>query len=142
MSGDRLMRWGVGAVGVLVGLYGALLLLTRSDGDQLTSAMVWLAAGVVAHDAVIALVAMVLVGLAVRLPPAAARAPAVVALVVLGPFTLIAVPFLGRFGAKDDNPTLLDRPYVPGFLVVVGLVALAVVVASVVRARQERPGTS
>ena len=47
-------------------------------------------------------------------------------MVVLGPLTLIAVPVLGRFGAKADNPTLLDRPYWLGYAVVVGLVLLLV----------------
>ena len=39
------------------------------------------------------------------------RAPAVAGLVVLGSVTLLAIPVLGRFGARADNPTLLDRHY-------------------------------
>ena len=34
--------------------------------------------------------------------------------------TLVAVPVLGRFGARADNPTLLDRDYVAGWLVLAG----------------------
>ena len=43
--------------------------------------------------------------------------PAAVGLVVLGSVTLLAVPVLGRFGARADNPTLLDRDYLAGWLV-------------------------
>ena len=49
--------------------------------------------------------------------PRSVRAPAAVALVVLGSVTLLAVPVLGRFGARPDNPTLLDRDYSAGWLV-------------------------
>ena len=49
--------------------------------------------------------------------PRAARAPAVVGFVVLGSVTLLAVPVLGRFGARPDNATLLDRDYVVGWVV-------------------------
>ncbi len=135
-SAELAVRWCVAALGVAAGLYGGYVLWAWSDPDQLVSAAIWLGAGVAAHDALVALMALLLVGLAVRLPVSAARTPTVAAFVVLGPLTLIAIPFLGRFGAKADNPTLLDRPYVAGFLIVVGLAALAVVVASVWRARR------
>jgi hypothetical protein len=43
--------------------------------------------------------------------------PAVTAgAVVLATVTVVAVPVLGRFGARADNPTLLDRNYVLGWL--------------------------
>jgi hypothetical protein len=73
--------------------------------------------------------------LAMRWLPSAARMPAAAGLVVLGTLTVVAIPFLGRFGAREDNPTLLDRNYVGGYLVVVALVVICVVVASVVRSR-------
>ena len=75
------------------------------------------------------------------------RAPAdgPVDLVVLGSLTLLAIPVLGRFGARSDNPTLLDRPYGWSWLalavVTVALVALAGVIGSR-RARAARPGAS
>jgi hypothetical protein len=46
----------------------------------------------------------------------------------------MAVPVLGRWGANADNPTILDRNYTLGWLVVASLV-LAGVVAGVLRAR-------
>ncbi|MFC6344016.1 hypothetical protein ACFP8W_18700, partial [Nocardioides hankookensis] len=72
----------------------------------------------------------------VLLLPRAVRGPAVVGLVVLGSVTLLAVPVLGRFGARPDNATLLDRHYTAGWLVLAAVVLVAVVVASVLRSRR------
>ena len=65
----------------------------------------------VAHDAFIAPVVVLLgVALLPRLP-SWSRGPAVAGFVVLLTVTLTAVPVLGRFGAKPDDPWLLPRPY-------------------------------
>lgn len=132
------MRYLLGAVGVAVGLYGAWLLLTRED--DLVAVATWLVVGVLLHDGVLAVVTIALGAVAVRLAPAPARAPLVVGLVVLGSVTLLAVPVLGRFGARPDNATLLDRDYTAGWLALAGLTALAVLVASLVRSRAQPEG--
>ena len=129
------MRPAIGALGVLVGLYGAWLLLSRADAGDLLSLAFWLGGGVLAHDVGVAAVTLMVAVLAKRWLPSAARMPAAAGLVVLGTLTVVAIPFLGRFGAREDNPTLLDRNYVGGYLVVVALVVICVVVASVVRSR-------
>jgi hypothetical protein len=129
-----LARVGLGTVGVLAGVYGAWLLLTR--GHDLANVGLWLVAGVVLHDGVLAVAVLVLGALALRLLPQAARAPVVVGFVVLGSATLFAVPVLGRFGARADNPTLLDRSYWAGWLVLAGLTLAAVVAAALVRSRR------
>jgi hypothetical protein len=135
------MRYVLGALGTVLGLYGGWLLLTR--GHDLVDVAVWLAAGVVLHDAVLAVATVLLGAVALRVLPHPSRAPAVVGFVVLGSVTLLAVPVLGRFGARTDNPTLLDRDYTAGWLVLAGLTVLAVVVATLVRSRRDsrrRPG--
>ena len=91
----------------------------------------------------LALVTLALGALAV--PPGCRRRPArrwSSALVVLGTVTLLAVPVLGRFGARPDNPTLLDRDYTAGWLVLAGLTLVAVVVAAArtLRASAEEVG--
>ena len=142
----RVVRLALGGLGVLVGAFGAWLLLSRQDLEQLTNAAIWLAAGVVLHDGVLALLTLVLAAILVPLLPRAARGPAVVGSVVLGSVTLLAVPVLGRFGARPDNATLLDRSYTAGWLVLAALTLVVVVVASVLRSRREggargpRPG--
>lgn len=130
------IRMGLGGLGVLVGLYGAYLLLSRQDLDRLVSAAIWLGGGVVAHDGIIALVTIGAVAAGARLLPAPSRAPAAVAFAVLGPLTLIAIPMLGRFGAEADNPTLLDRSYWLGWSGLVVLALSIALVASLVRARR------
>jgi hypothetical protein len=129
------VRPAIGALGVLVGLYGAWLLLSRADAGDLLSLAFWLGGGVLAHDVGVAAVTLMVAVLAMRWLPSAARMPAAAGLVVLGTLTVVAIPFLGRFGAREDNPTLLDRNYFGGYLVVVALVVICVVVASVVRSR-------
>ncbi len=130
------MRDLLAAFGVLAGGYGAWLLLSRQDSDQLTNAAIWLIVGVVLHDGVIALLTLALAAAVVPRVPVPARAPVAVGFVVLGTATLFAVPVLGRFGARPDNATLLDRNYTAGWLVLSGLVLAAVVVASLIRSRR------
>jgi hypothetical protein len=62
-----------------------------------------------------------------------------VLLVLLGAITVVAVPFLGRFGALPDNPTLLDRDYTTGYAVLVGLVVLGVGLGALWSRRRSRP---
>lgn len=129
----RAIRAVLGVLGAGVAGYGVLRLL-RLPSEQVLAVLVWVLGGVVAHDGVLAPL-VVGIGLAATALARWLRPSLVVLLVVLGPLTLVAVPVLGRFGARSDNATLLDRPYVAGWLVVVGLaVALAAVTA--LRARR------
>ncbi len=122
-------RLAVGGVGVLLAAYGVLRLL-ELGWDNLVATAVWMAGGVLVHDAVLAPLTVLvgaLVLLALRSRPW--RAATAAGLLVLGTVTVTAVPVLGRFGAKPDNPSLLDRPYVAGWL---GLAVLVVVGAALV----------
>ncbi len=124
------VRWTLGSIGVLMAGYGGWLLLTRQAGDQLVSAAQWLGGGVVLHDLLLAPVVVLLVAVAARLLPGPARAPGAVLLVVVGSVTLMALPVLGGFGRRADNPSLLDRDYVAGWLVLVAALCAAVAVGS------------
>jgi hypothetical protein len=127
-------RLGLGVVGVVAAGYGGWLVLSR--GHDLGDLVLWLVVGVVLHDGVLAVAVLVLGAVALRLLPRSAQAPAVVGFVVLGSATLFAVPVLGRFGARADNPTLLDRSYWAGWLVLAGLTLVAVVAASFAGSRR------
>lgn len=121
--------WGL--FGMLLAGYGALL-LTRMSSDALIGIAVWWAGGVVLHDLVLVpLIALAGWGLA-RVLPRHARRMLAWWFLLAGPLTLLAVPVLGRFGARADNPTLLDRPYVAGWLGLVALLAVAVVLVGLV----------
>ena len=133
----RVARVGLVAAGVVVGGYGGWLLL-RLGWDNLVATVPWLVAAVLLHDAVWApLVLMVATLVGARLPRAW-RTPVMVGAVVLVTVTIAAVPMLGGFGARPDNPTLLDRPYLVGWLVFAAVVALGVLLGRLVRARRAR----
>jgi hypothetical protein len=134
--GSNVSRWLIGGLGVVLGAYGAWLALTRQDAGQLVEIAVWLAAGVVLHDVVVAGVVLAGVALGRRVLPGPWQAPATLGLVVWGGVTLMAVPVLGRFGARADNPTLLDRPYLASWAALTVAAVLVVAVAGLVRARR------
>lgn len=109
------------ALGVAAGAVGVLELLARGTHNLLAAAG-WLVGGVVLHDFVLSPLVIALLVVGVTALPSWARPAAAAATVVLGSITLMAVPVLGRFGARPDNATLLDRHYVVGWLVFAGLV--------------------
>lgn len=119
--------------GVAVVGYGVLLLVTRQDGAQVSNALLWLVGGVALHDGLVAPVTIVLTVGATRVLPRPWRDPAAVALVVLGPLTLVAIPVLGSFGAVPDDPGLLERPYLTSWLAVVTVTVVVVGVAGWLR---------
>ncbi len=131
-----MIRWMLGVSALPVAGYGGWLLWSRQDLDQLTSAGTWLVAGVVAHDVLLAGI-VILGGLAVARLSGTWRAPAAVALIVVGSLSLVAIPALGGFGKIGDNPTHLDRPYLAAWLGVVGVAVLIVLVVGALRWRKK-----
>jgi hypothetical protein len=137
----RAWRLAFAACGLAAGGYGVWLMVD-SGLRNVVRALYWLVGGVVAHDGLLAPATIVVVVLATRLLPAWVRGPAAVGLIVLGSLTLIAIPVLGRFGARPDNPTLLDRDYTAGWLAVAVITLCGVAVGAVARRRaQTRAGT-
>ncbi|MGL5850895.1 MAG: hypothetical protein ACRCZD_08965 [Phycicoccus sp.] len=133
----RLALGGAGAAGAGYGI----LLLGRLDPGQVTDVGRWVLGGVVVHDGLLAPLVVALGALVAARGPGWLRIPLVRALVVLGPLTLVAVPVLGRFGAKPDNPTLLDRPYLAGYGAIVAGVVLLTGLDAVRRRRASRRET-
>lgn len=131
----RVLQVILGAIGLALMGWGAWLTFDLGTDSWLFIGL-WLGAGVLGHDALLAPAVVVLGVLAVRLVPRAVRAPLAVMLIVWGSMTLVAVPVLGRFGALSDNPTLLDRPYQVSWLILTGLAVAAVAVASLIRSRR------
>jgi len=137
----RALRLTLGAAGVALVLVGVYHLLARGL-TNLVATVVWLAGGVVAHDAVLApLVVLLGVVLLPRLP-SWSRGPAVAGFVVLLTVTLTAVPVLGRFGAKPDDPWLLPRSYGALWLGLALLVVAVVLAAALLRRHRSGEGAS
>lgn len=126
----------LGALGAAATAYGLWRLLGLGT-DQVVPVLAWAVGGVVLHDAVIAPLVVLLGVAAVAWAPTRLRPALVWALVVLGPLTLVAVPVLGRFGAKADNPSLLDRPYWLGYAL---LVVVVLVLSALAALREGGPG--
>ena len=122
----------------LAGLAWGAKQLLELGFDDIVDAGVWLVAGVLAHDGVLAPVVVVVALIGMRLLPVWLRGPLVAGLVVLGSATLLAIPVLGRFGARSDNPTLLDRDYVGGWLALAAITVGSVAVASLISWRRSR----
>ena len=134
-------RVGLGAVGVLVALFGVYELL-RLGLANLLATVIWLAGGIVLHDGVLALVTLGLVSLGALVVPRRWKAAVAGGFLVLATVTVSAVPSLGRFGTRPDNPTLLDRDYLAGWLVFAALVCAGTVAVALHggrrRARRQR----
>jgi hypothetical protein len=135
-------RRALGALGVAVALYGAWLLVSR--GREHLDILLWLGTGVLLHDVVLSLAVVGIGVLVMRVVPRQVRGPVAAGAIVLASVTLMAVPVLGRFGERPDNPTLLPRDYTEGWLVFAGVVVLctaaAVVVSSVRSSRSAARG--
>ncbi len=135
----------IGALGMAAGLFGALRFLQRDVGDIIDSVL-WLAGGVAVHDALVAPLTIAVTWVGGRFVPHGVRTRVALALVVLLTVTAVAIPVLGRFGARPDNPTLLDRNYPVGWLLVAGGVVVASLaarpLATLVGRRRGRPDVS
>ena len=132
-------RLAIGALGVVLGLYGAFLLLSRQDPWQWLEVGIWFGVGVAAHDVVLSALVLGAGVVGSRLLPEPWRAPATIALVVWGTLTVVTVPVLTRAGARADNATLLDRPYAATWWTISAIVVLLVTVAGLVRSRRVQP---
>lgn len=129
-------RWPLYALGTAMMAWGAWGQVHGADTKPARVAVLWVASAL-GHDLVIAPV-VVVVGLLVRRLPR--RGVVQGALLVAGGLVLVAVPALGRFGARADNPSVLPRDYRAGLLVALGVVAVvAGTVALLSRRRGARP---
>ncbi|MEU4763354.1 hypothetical protein AB0H12_08870 [Actinosynnema sp. NPDC023794] len=128
------MRWVIGALGVVMGLWGAVLVLPLVSVEL----ALWFVAGPVAHDALLAPLFAGFGLLIARWVPKPWRAAARVGGTVTGVLVLLAVPLLWRPFAGGPNPGLVDRDYPVGLLVAVGVTWLGVLATTLVR-RHKRP---
>lgn len=120
--------------------YGALLLATNAAAAPVVGVVVWLAGGLVAHDALLAPLT-VLAGVAVvRVVPAGPERRVVGGgLLVAACLVAVALPALGTPGVPD-NRTATPRNYPLGLAVLLALdVAVTVLLLVLVRRRPARP---
>jgi hypothetical protein len=119
----------------LLGLLGVTaigwgLWLLHDDGlERWRSQVVWLASGVLAHDAVIAPVVVILGVAAARLWRPRARGTIAVGFVVWATVSVAVANVLLPIGGRPDNPSLMHRPYVLAWLAFTGVVIAATSIA-------------
>lgn len=129
------LRGLLGAAGVAAIGFGLWHVLDFEPG-RLVSAALWLAGAVLLHDLVFSPVVVLLGVLLTRVVPAVWRTAVVVAFVLWGSLTLIALPVLSRLGERPDNPSLLDRPYAAAWWGGTALVVLAVLASGLLARRR------
>lgn len=134
MRGTRVL---VGLLGIGAATYGVVHLLALGL-DNLVATLTWVVGGIAIHDGVLAPLTIAVAAVALRLSRRRPPAPVVVGAIVLGTVTVAAIPVLGRFGARADNATLLDRSYVGGWFGFAGTVAALVVAGVVVELSRRR----
>ncbi|MEV4534519.1 hypothetical protein AB0J82_11885 [Asanoa sp. NPDC049518] len=138
------MRWTrrilVGAgVGVMAyALFGAATDPATEPGGQLA----FLAAVVVAHDAILVPLTIGLGVLIGRFLPIAVRRPVRVAAIISLAVTLMAIPFVLGRGRRGDDPSALPLDYGRGLLIILGIVWAVTLVATLtarLRSRADPP---
>jgi len=138
------------ALGLAVLAYGGWLLVSTQELVDVREVLLWAVIAIVAHDAILAPLVLLLAWLARQLvqhraaPARRFAAASLVFLVVVGPVTLAAIPVLGRFGAEPGNPTLLGRDYPTGLLAVavVALLTATVLALTGLVSEEERGRSS
>lgn len=123
----RIVRGLLGLLGVVVAAIGVSKLVDRG-WDEIVGAVKWLVVGTVVHDGVLAPVIVMLGVAVIRVLPVWARMPVVAGFVVLGSATIMAFPVLTGNGEDSTIPSLLNRNYVGGWLVLAALTAVGVAI--------------
>jgi hypothetical protein len=115
------LRVALVAIGLAVGIYGAVLLWDHSTQDIIRIAA-WALIGVLLHDAVFAPVCVALGFAGRRILPHKWWTPVLVAGLLTVILVLLAIPVFSKPGLHLDNLTVLDRNYEAGFWIALAVV--------------------
>ncbi|MCH9817166.1 MAG: hypothetical protein K0U64_12070 [Actinomycetia bacterium] len=126
------------AIGTVVMAFGGWTLYETIPQSTFANLGIWIVAGVLIHDILLAgLVAAG--GWAIgRLIPARFRAYVQSGFIVAGVLVIMAIPVLIAGGRQPDNPSLLPLDYPRNLAIVLGLIAIGTVLTAVVRERMSR----
>ena len=139
---SRVLRWVLGALGVAGIGWGVLLTFGAAPTwPERISTGLWLLVPPVLDDVILLPVAALIGWLVVRRLRRPWRDVVLVALTLSLVAVILAVPFLSGYGRLPDNPSLLDRHYVGGTLVVLGVIWVGSLLAGSLLARR-RPARS
>jgi hypothetical protein len=112
----------VAAGWALIG-YGVVGLLRNAADTHPLNFLLFFVGSALAHDLVLAPLALAVGWLGLRRLPAAARPAVAAALITAGPVALYAYPFVRGYGDDPHNPSLLPNQYGWALTVILPLVA-------------------
>ena len=115
----RVLRWGVGALGVAAVLFGLRGLITGGVATNWPQPAIWLVLGVLAHDLLLVSTVAVAGWVIARLVPRGVRGVVRGGLLVAAVVTLVALPVLSGKG-DPRNPSLTPLDYPRNWLLVLG----------------------
>ena len=152
MRVDPIKAWRTGlvALGVLLLLLGAYVLVDTVKPIKIAGLGLWLVLALIVHDGIIALVTFgvaFVLRKAGRAIPIAVLAVVQAGLVVCSIFAIIVLPAVYKRSIGTNNPTVLPLDYGPALVtlwaVIVVLTALAVVgYTALARRQKNRPSIS
>jgi len=144
-GGMRIARGALIGVGIALLLTGAVFEVTVAKPTQVPGIVLWLAAAVVLHDAVLSPLALVgnrVLRRAGRRLPGSVLAVVQVAVVIAAVLLLVALPTIHAKALGPRNPSVLPGDYGPALLLLLGgLVVVTVAVCAVLLrvSRRRRP---
>lgn len=124
MRTSRVVLAGCGLVCVAVGAVYLSTSLTR--WSDLVGLVLWGLVPVLLSDLVLLPLVVLLGWFVARVVPGRWRVPVVVGLVLSAAVLAVAWPFLGGWGHRPDNPSLLDLDYPFGVAVVLAVIWVGV----------------
>lgn len=127
----------IGAVGVLLGSFGAFRLLSEVPGSALLALAVWLVGALVLHDVVLSPL-VVGIGTALGRVPARARTYVQSALLAGGLVTVIAVPLMYRAGTQPRAEAILNQDYAGNLLTLLAMITVVALLSYLRRVVQGR----
>ncbi|MFN2488643.1 MAG: hypothetical protein ABR529_02660, partial [Actinomycetota bacterium] len=128
----RALFWAGAVVGWSVMAFGVGGLFEDSARTHPGRWIRWFLGALLVHDLLLVPAVFALGALLTRLAPSWLRAPLQRALIATGIVALIAFPFVGGFGRRSDNPSLLPNNYALGLVITLAAVwaATALVTAA------------
>jgi hypothetical protein len=133
--------WPAVATGSALIGYGVVGLLRNAADTHPLNFLLFFVGSVLAHDLVLAPLALAVGWLGLRRLPAAARPAVAAALITAGPLVLYAYPFIRGYGHDPNNPSLLPNRYGWALVTTLALVAGAAALWGwwTARQRQRQP---
>ena len=133
----KLLRIGLAVVGGLLLAYGAARLLHGLPLPTLLVLGGWLLAALIIHHGLLS-PAVLAVGAALRPIPDRARGFVQAALIMVAAVTVIAIPLIIRQFSQPASKAMLLQHYGGNLALLVGIIALATLIAYAIRVARDR----